>query len=246
MFKERFFSFQTEIKERLFGKNGEIHVLSGPFLGMKYFNDVFYSSATPRWLGTYEMELNPVMEEISQRGYQAIIDVGSAEGYYAVGLARRCPQAEVYAFDVDPISREQCRRLSRLNRVDARVHVSGLLKPRDVARLAVMPTLIICDIEGFEMTLLDPQVCPAMKACDLLVEIHELAEFGGQVESTLGRRFAGTHQIQAFGVIPRTASAAASLFPGDGPAGDIERAMEEHRSSSQQWLWMKSQSRLPV
>ena len=238
MFRTRFLPLQTRISDLLFGRDGNIHVLSGPFKGMKYTNEVFYSSATPRWLGTYEMELHPAVDEISQRRYRTIIDVGSAEGYYAVGLARLCPQAKVYAFDVDPWSREQCCRLAQLNGVSDRVDALGLLEPQDVAPLAVKPTLIVCDIEGYELKLLDPQLCPAMRDCDLLVEIHEFTELGGKIEDTLIRRFADTHRTQVFAAEERSVATAVALFPEGSPADIILQAMDEHRPSGQTWLWM--------
>ena len=239
MFRVRFLPNQTKISEMLFGDEGDIRVLSGPFAGMKYMNEVFYSSATPRWLGTYEMELHPAVEEIGRRGYQVIIDVGSAEGYYAVGLARLCPHAKVYAFDTDPWSREQCRRLSQINELSARVNVRGLMKSGDLAPLVADPTLIVCDIEGYELRLLDPQLCSALLGCDLLVEVHEFTAFGGQIEETLTRRFADTHQIRVFTTAERSPATASGLFPSGSPVETITQAMDEHRSAAQSWLWMK-------
>ena len=45
--------------------SGDIRVLAGPFEGMKYFNEVFYFSAAPRWLGTYQMSFAPLSRKSS-------------------------------------------------------------------------------------------------------------------------------------------------------------------------------------
>ena len=125
-FKDRYFSFQSRVCKILF-PDSPPEVLLGPFVGMKYFNAVFFSSATSRWLGTYELELHEVIEEAIREDYPQIFDIGCAEGYYVVGLARRCTNSMIYARDGDPWSRAQCSRLCKLNGVQNRVKVGGLI-----------------------------------------------------------------------------------------------------------------------
>jgi ribosomal protein L11 methylase PrmA len=79
-------------------------------------------------VGTYELELSDIIEKIVRHGYTRVLNIGCAEGYYAIGLALRDPAVEVFAFDTDPLSRMQTRRLARLNRVSHRVHVEGECK----------------------------------------------------------------------------------------------------------------------
>jgi len=59
----------------------------------------------------------------------AVITVGCAEGYYAVGLARLFPQAAIFAFDTDPKAQLICRQTASLNQVDDRVTVMGACAP---------------------------------------------------------------------------------------------------------------------
>jgi hypothetical protein len=47
--------------------------------------------ATPNLLGTYERQLYPNLEEAARRSELAM-DIGSAEGYFAVGRARMTGQ----------------------------------------------------------------------------------------------------------------------------------------------------------
>jgi hypothetical protein len=77
-------------------------LLGGPFRGMKYSRDSLLSrNGIPILFGSYELELHTVIEEAIAKRFERIIDIGCAEGYYAVGLARRTG-AIVYAFDCDP------------------------------------------------------------------------------------------------------------------------------------------------
>jgi len=77
-------------------------VQSGPFAGMRLIEGASWGDGdiAPKLLGVYEQELHGVFAKAAQRRYGAIVDVGSAEGFYAVGLARMFPGIKVYAFIV--------------------------------------------------------------------------------------------------------------------------------------------------
>ena len=50
-------------------------------------------------LGTWELELTEIWERILANDYSLMVDVGAAEGYYAVGMNLRKPNAEVIAYE---------------------------------------------------------------------------------------------------------------------------------------------------
>ena len=64
-------------------------VAAGPFAGMRYITRSCGSKLAPKVIGCYERELHPAIENAIRGDYQRIIDIGCAEGYYAVGLAWR-------------------------------------------------------------------------------------------------------------------------------------------------------------
>lgn len=188
-------ALQQSVRRHLF-PNGKISVLSGPFQGMLYLNEIVWGPITPRWLGSYESELHPLIQQIIQRAYNCVIDVGSAEGFYAVGLARAIPNCHVYAYDIDFISRRQVRRLAQLNNVHRRITIGGYCRHSEIQATAVPhDTILICDIEGLESDLLNPAQCPALRTTDILVEIHDL-KINPLNEETLTERFASSHTIQ--------------------------------------------------
>jgi hypothetical protein len=153
-FRRQFAQLHAEIREQLFPRGAPIAVQSGPFRGMRYFDETVWGSITPKWLGSYEAELHPVTEHIAQRAYATIIDVGCAEGYYAVGLAITNPTTRITAFDTDFISRRQVRRLAALNQVADRIQIGSFCHHSDLDTLSRSDTLVVCDIEGFEVQLL--------------------------------------------------------------------------------------------
>src|SRR4051812_19305855 len=62
-------------------------VLQGPFAGMQYVTESYGSQLVPKLLGSYENELHDLVEQIVAQRPKIVIDIGAAEGYYAVGLA---------------------------------------------------------------------------------------------------------------------------------------------------------------
>lgn len=219
-------------------KDGETpRVLNGPFKGMAYLNEPVWGSVTPRWIGSYESCLWPVVNEIIKAPYARIIDVGCAEGYYAVGLSRALPQAEILAYDLDPDSRLQVRKLWELNGSPGKLSVHGLLDHAELNRLGTPGSLLVCDIEGGEMQLLDPSACAALKNLDILVEVHGTAS--GSVESNaaaLHQRFTATHRIQE---ITEASRATAFDHVSHLEPAVLKKAMSEGRPEAQVWLWMK-------
>src|SRR5262249_52845753 len=82
-------------------------VVGGPFKGMRYHGEAICGASAPRIMGVYESELAPWLRKWSAIPFQHIVDVGAAEGYYAVGCGMLWPQAIVTAFE----SSEEGRRL---------------------------------------------------------------------------------------------------------------------------------------
>ena len=233
--------FQAEIKRKLFPSNAPITVLTGPFKGIPYLDEIVFGCITPRWLGSYEWELHSIIQQIMQREYGTVIDVGSAEGFYAVGLPVKMPKCKLYAFDVDYISRGQVARLAAMNHVQDRVVIGHYCSHADIGALSVPgDTLIVCDIEGDEMSLLDPAKAPSLRLVDILVEVHDL-KINPIVERALYERFSGTHVIQRIPEADRTAWLKENAQVVSAIPEDLRlRALSEgkHEQNPQCWLWM--------
>jgi len=209
-------------------------VITGPFQEMRYGDNVACSAYVAKLVGSYEEELHAVIEQIIQTPYKAVIDIGCAEGYYAVGIALHMTSATVYAFDTDEDAQRFCTDLARLNRVQERVIVGGLCDHSTLERLAGETTIIICDCEGFESELLDPIRVPSLVASDILVELHEFIQPG--LTDMLLRRFEGTHSITLINTTERSPDAYAVLE--HVPPSDRLAAVREGRPASMQWAYM--------
>lgn len=231
------------LKERFFPGGARPVVLSGPFKGMVYLHEPVFGPLMNRWLGSYEEEIAPAVEACGEQGYAQIIDIGSAEGYYAVGLARSSPKSEVLAYDTDFISRWQCRRMGKLNGVKN-------LSVRGFCDLATFPEkgdgrrLVICDIEGFEEVVLEPEKHPMLKTTDVLVEVHEAPgeQEGRRLEKLLLARFGQTHEATLYQERSREAWLEANQGLWSGRLSDSEalESVNERRPKNQHWLFFKA------
>lgn len=86
-FRRQFSERQRCSRQKIYGGDGELAVLSGPFKGMRYLDETVWGPIEPKWIGCYEEQLHEVIDDVIEANYLTIFDIGSAEGYYAVGLA---------------------------------------------------------------------------------------------------------------------------------------------------------------
>src|SRR5262245_1247587 len=105
-------------------KGSQGAVRAGPFKGMKYIRSSAGSCYIPKLLGIYERELYPLVEDAIKTQHDLIIDIGAAEGYYAVGLAMRCPSARVIGYELEPKSQEKLKEMVTINKQD-RLEIRG-------------------------------------------------------------------------------------------------------------------------
>ena len=175
----------------------DLTVTSGPFQGMRYLRRELPGSVlVPKLLGSYESELHSVLDTLLANNYATVVDIGCAEGYYAVGLALRLRGAEVYAFDIDVRARQACEELARLNGVSNRVHVGGLCDDAMLRSLPLGPkALIIADCEGYEKQLFIPQVREVLRTHDLIIETHDFIDIN--ISQQLRQDFSATHRVQS-------------------------------------------------
>jgi hypothetical protein len=227
---------------RLTQRRCDLRVMRGPFTGMRYVDESVCSAYIPKLLGIYERELYRVIEKACSLKLPYIVDLGAAEGYYAVGMALRNPQAQVVAFETDPRGQSVLRELVKLNCVGGHFAIRGKCEPSDLRKVLDEhqgKTLIICDVEGFEETLIDPSAVPALNAAWILVELHEFARAG--IASLLVDRLLQTHFIEHIWQQERSADEYPfrTLTTTLLPKQYLERAVSERRPARQSWLWMQ-------
>lgn len=172
-------------------------VVQGRFAGQKYYNSASVGSAfLPKILGTYEIELEPAWDLISDFSFDVVIDIGCAEGFYACGLANKYPKADVYAFDTNETARQYCEKNVKLNELN-NVKIQGLCTPALVFELcSARKSFILCDIEGAEKELFSKIDKSCLASACILVELHDGVD--RTISSFFKAEFTATHSITSF------------------------------------------------
>ena len=181
------------IKNTLIQQEGTI-VLDGPLKGLDFLKKSAEGCHVAKLLGIYEQPLHKHLQPILTGHYEKVINLGCAEGYYAVGFAKAVPDIISYAFDTNPIAQKACRDLAEKNGVDQRVIVKGEFSIEDFESYGGDAAVVFCDIEGAEEELLDIEEAPVLADLDLIVESHECLRPG--ITKKLIERFSSTHQVE--------------------------------------------------
>lgn len=211
-------------------------VAAGPFAGMRYITRSCGSALAPKVIGSYECELHAAVDGVIAGDYERIIDIGCAEGYYAVGLAWR-KRIPVVAYDRSEAARACVAELAGLNGVSSLIEVRESCDTEELESFSGQQVFLICDIEGAEGHLLDPTCAPALLGFDLLVEVHDGAD-STALHDALVSRFEATHTIETIPFRGRDGSEASSLVWVDTPDFHLS-VVDERRQLGVEWLLIK-------
>jgi hypothetical protein len=228
-------SRRQDLLAALVARTGWI-VQAGPFAGLALPERASQDDrdALPKLLGFYESELHPVLADIIADAPDLIIDIGAGLGYYACGFARALPEAFVHAFYPAPEVQELCRQTAALNNVNTRVSVAGTCRP-DLLN-ALLPRgrvpLIVCDCEGQERELIDPQRVPTLRSATLVIECHDFVD--PSITSLLVERLCPTHELM--GVAEGARNPNESEFLRGLHSLDRWLAVCEYRPTIMHWL----------
>ncbi len=205
---------------------------------MRYVDESVGSVFLPKLMGVYEKEIHGIIEELLRcvRAPHVVVNIGAAEGYYAVGLALRLPSARVIAYETSDKGRSLLAALATLNHVDDRIAIRGLCTPGDLASCET-GAVVLCDCEGGEETLFTEQTVSHLAQSFILIESHDVAQPG--MTSRLQTRFSRTHECRRIDAVDRTAA--------DLPFRDFrvrwlprrysESTLNEARRDGRTWLW---------
>ncbi|MBF0316681.1 MAG: hypothetical protein HQL04_00775 [Nitrospirae bacterium] len=231
-------------------------VLTGPFKGMRYTNTALVGSALiPKVLGSYELELHGWMEYVCGGGgefvpcgqidqsfvpyvqYTEVINIGSGEGYYAVGLAMRMPKTKVYAFEANADVSRACREMAASNGVSHKVVTNGACSIELLNGIEITQKgFVLCDCEGCELDILRPDMVEALLRCDLLVELHDFVD--ERISSVIKRRFKDSHAIESV----KSTNRNPMYYPQIAALSAFERevALAEYRPCEMEWVFMQA------
>jgi precorrin-6B methylase 2 len=213
----------------------------GPFAGMKIPSEAYWAGPdrAPMLLGIYEQEVvQAIADHRSKKG--VFIDVGAADGYYAVGVLLAGWFRRSYCFEISEVGQSVIRRNAEKNEVSENLIVFGAANP-DFYNLIPHDELegavILVDIEGGEFDLLDAAALYALKSATIIVEVHPWVIDGDRKVLELAERAHLTHRVSSF----KTGARDPSQFGELNALGDNDRWLicSEDRPVLMSWILLE-------
>ena len=213
-------------------------VAYGPFKGMLLPDTLWWGDdRITQTLGIYEEHVLDQLIENSQQGATKLIDIGAADGYFAIGLIYSKIYQKCIAFEISDEGQKRILENAKKN------HCADLIEIHGEANLESLTTMLIgsekstvlIDIEGCEYDLLSNEVLEALSDSFIICELHHnLVDDGLRREKDLLTRagnFFNTKLIKRETYNP-------NAFPELDHLSDTYRliSVSENRTKNTRWL----------
>lgn len=239
-------SRRVELSRRLYARfSGQ--VAYGPFRGLKLAPDAHWGSSvhSHQLLGIYEQELLNAIFDLPET-HRTFVDIGSQDGYYAVGAVRAGLFDIAHCFEILQEGRELIAENARRNGLKDKVHIYGaadatLAETLAAAGVDVARSVVLCDIEGGEFDVFDRAMFETLKGAIIFIELHPFAVDGGRGKiATLKEAAAANFNITELTTGARDLSA----YPELDSYSDTDRWLlcSEGRPERMSWLRLDAQA----
>lgn len=165
----------------------------GPFKGMILNRQTWWGELDlgAQCLGLYEYEILSLLSQRKDKQFDTFIDIGAADGYYAVGMLFSNLVSSVICFEASANGQQAIKNNWQKNGSPGELHIHGVadnITIQSIPDEALNNALIMIDIEGHEFELLDASFLDKLKHSEILIEIHNWVEnFEVKYESLLKR-----------------------------------------------------------
>ena len=177
----------------------------GPFKGLVLTNNRqgqmtwSFGSRAATLLGIYEQEVLNMLSEMSSRK-RNFIDIGAADGYYAVGCLVNNLYENAICYEISNDARKVIEINARNNLVENRITIRGEAKKDfylEIDSSILWDSVILIDIEGGEFDLLDANAFRYLKNSVIIIELHDwFFQNGRELKEKLLSAAEVTHDIK--------------------------------------------------
>jgi hypothetical protein len=148
----------------------------GPFKGLILGRGVWSSTDRAGMiLGLYEQEVLNSISKLPKK-YTNFIDLGAADGYYAIGVLINKIFLKSYCFEMSRKGQEVIRENAELNHVSNDVIIHGKATSdfyHLIPNCNLDNSVLLVDIEGCEFDLLDHDCLKAFSRSIIFIELHD-------------------------------------------------------------------------
>ncbi len=154
-------------------------VKHGPFAGMKILESSSWGcDKAGKLLGFYEAELLQDLCSVLAETDNIFIDIGAADGYYAIGSLIASLTNHCIAYELTENGRRITLENAKQAGVEDRLTIRGACDVGFAHEILAMnrknkQIVILCDIEGFEFEIFTPANLALLKEAILFIEIHD-------------------------------------------------------------------------
>lgn len=156
-------------------------VQNGIFKGLKIQEKQWWGigDVAIKCLGYYEIEVQDIIERVQrENNLNTFIDVGGADGYFALGLIKNKIFEQSIIFEISSLGRKSIKNGSRLNQVEDRILIYGEATQSNLSHILnendieLKNTLLLCDIEGEEYNLINQDLLNFLRDSYIIIELH--------------------------------------------------------------------------
>jgi predicted O-methyltransferase YrrM len=162
----------------LFKKHKNL-VISGPYRNMFFSEKSHWGTGDigPKIIGIYELEVQiKLLELINNFKIENFVNIGSSEGYHAIGIVKKKNIKNLIVFEKDERSIELLKENIKKNElktnitIEAEANLDSLNKLNN--KIDFSKTLFLIDIEGYELELINDKSIELLKKSFLIIENH--------------------------------------------------------------------------
>tara|TARA_B100000900_G_C20510276_1_gene687684 strand:+ start:56 stop:883 length:828 start_codon:yes stop_codon:yes gene_type:complete len=167
-FEKRKYKISKKISNSLGNK-----VISGCYQGMILNKKQWWgrSDVLTKLLGMYEQEVQIKINEILKNNkIKNFIDIGAADGFFAIGVKLKNPEVNVIAYELSNVGREFLSIAEKINNVQIEIHSEATYESLFPYR--ENKNLFLIDIEGDEYNLLNNKILEMHKKSFFIIELH--------------------------------------------------------------------------
>ena len=151
-------------------------VAHGIFKEMKLNKNIYWSKydLITHILGVYEEHILDQLVKFSNLNNKIFIDIGAADGYFAIGSAYSGLFKKIYAFEIQKNGREVLHENAKANNCDKNIIIKSEANFNSLKEIinTEKDAVILIDIEGDEFNLLNYETLKLLSNSNIIIELH--------------------------------------------------------------------------
>ena len=178
--KKLYYKFTKKYWSTLSYEHAKKHnfiVQYGIFKNLKMNYEISWSRGdiASKIYGFYENKIQQKLKDINN---PILIDIGAADGFFAIGSLKSKICEFCYAFEETKKSRENLLKTAKINNVQNKLSIIGKVTKDNFFSLLPLEinfskVTILCDIEGGEFDFFSNEILSTIKYSNIIIEIHK-------------------------------------------------------------------------